>query len=117
MNAEWNWQAPPVQAPFGQQGRIGVNHDQPSQATILWIHRIDGNNTDRSGSLQWLTRHDTIYLQTKTQATSWHRYDVTGPAQLQIDCWVIPVETRTGSAYGTEPPNGTPLLVSTGGDP
>lgn len=111
MNAEWNWQSQPVGAPFGQAGRIGINHDQPSQATMLYVHRLDGNNTDRGGNLVRLTRHDRIYLQQKTQATSWHRYEVTGRSVLQSDCWVIPVVTEVGSPQGTEPPNGSPLLV------
>jgi hypothetical protein len=117
MNSEWNWQAAAITAPFGQAGRVGVNHDQPAQATMLYVHRLDSTNVDRGESLQWLTRHDTIYLQNKTQAPSWHRYTVTGRAALQGECWVIPVKTRCGSAQGSEPPNASPVLVSIKGDP
>ena len=117
MDAEWNWQAAAISAPFGQAGRIGVNHDQPGQATVLYVHRLDSTNVDRSATLQWLTRHDVVYLQTKTQAPSWHRYEVTGRGSMQGDCWLIPVQTEVGSAEGTEPAQATPLLVSIPGGP
>lgn len=111
MNAEWNWQSQPIGAPFGQAGRIGVNTDKPSEATLLYVHKMDAQNTDRSGNLVRLTRHDRVYLQQKTSAQSWHRYEVTGRSVLNQDCWQVPVRTDVGSAAGTEPPNGSPLLV------
>ena len=111
MDAEWSWQAAAITAPFGQAGRIGVNNNEPSSATTLYVHRLDSTNVDRGGNLVRLTRHDRVYLQTKTQATSWHRYEVTGRSALVGDCWVVPVHTDVGSAAGTEPPNATPLLV------
>lgn len=116
MNAEWNWQAAPVNAPFAQAGRIGVNHDSPSSATVLYVHRLDAGGTDRSGNLLRLTKQNVIYLQQKTLATSWHRYLSTGRPVQDGDCWVIPVRTDTGSAAGTEPANGSPLLVTIPGD-
>lgn len=112
MDAEWNWQNQPVGAPFGQAGRIGIDHQEPAQATLLYIHRLDSTNTDRGGNLTRITRHDRIYLQQKTAATSWHRYEATGRSKLEADCWIIPVTTDVGSPHGTEPPNATPLLVS-----
>lgn len=116
MNAEWSWQAAAISAPFGQAGRIGVNHDQPAQATVLYVHRLDSGNFDRSGNLMRLSRHDVIYLQQKNLASSWHRYKVTGPATVSGDCWVIPVTTHVGSPQGSEPANATPLLVTIPGD-
>lgn len=112
MNAEWSWQSAAISAPFAQAGRIGVNHDQPGQATVLYVHRLDSGNFDRSGNLMRLTRHDVIYMQAKSQASSWHRYEVTGPTTRSGDCWIIPVRTHAGSAEGTEPANATPLLVT-----
>lgn len=117
MDAEYNWQTQPITGPFGQAGRVGCNHDQPAQATELYIHRLDSTNTDQGGSLQWVTPQDVIYLQTKTNATSWHRYTATGRAKLVSDCWVIPVTTYAGSSSGTEPPQASPVIVSIPGFP
>lgn len=117
MNSEWVWQASPISLPFPQSGRVGVNHQEPSQATVLYVHKLDTGNVDRGATFERLTRHDTIYLQTKTNATSWHRYEVTGRANLQEECWLIPVKTTTGSPHGTEPSNQTPILLSIPGDP
>ena len=116
MNAEWNWQAPAITAPLGQAGRVGVNHDQPSQATTLYIHRLDTGNVDRSTMLERLNTDHVIYLQQKTQASSWHRYKLTGRAKLNNECWVLPVTTYAGSAQGTEPANAAPVIVSLPGD-
>jgi len=116
MNAEWNWQRPAITGPFAQAGKMGVNHDDPRQATTLYVHRLDANNTDRSGNLMRLTPQNVIYLQQKTAATSWHRYQSTGRPTLTGDCWIIPVKTHAGSESGTEPPNGSPLLVTIPGN-
>ena len=112
MNSEWNWQAAAASLPFGQAGRIGVNHDEPSKASLLYVHRFDSGGTDRSGNLQRLTKQEVIYLQQKTAASSWHRYESTGRPVRDGDCWIIPVRTHAGSAAGSEPPNGSPLLVT-----
>lgn len=111
MVAEWTWQAPAIAPPITQTGRCGVNHDSPRLATMLFMHRLDSGNTDRTGDLIRLTRHDRIYLQQKSAASSWHRYEVTGRSTLQGECWVIPVTTDVGSPMGTEPGNNAPVLV------
>jgi hypothetical protein len=118
MNAEWSWQAAAITAPFGQAGRVGVNHDQPSQATMLYIHRLDSTNVDRGGHFERMGRLATIHLQTKTQASSWHRYRASGRPILDKngECWVIPVMQHAGSPQGSEPPNATPVIVSVQGD-
>jgi len=116
VNSEWSWQTAAITAPFAQAGRIGVNHDQPSQATMLYIHRLDSNNYDRGGYFERMGKHDTVYMQQKTVASSWHRYVLSGRPTRQGDCWLLPVATFTGSPVGTEPPNASPVLVSIQGD-
>lgn len=116
MNAEWAWQATAVATTAvstlaAKTGQIAVDHDQPSQATKLYIHRLDASNTDRSGNLVRLTKHDRVYLQQKTLATSWHRYEVTGRPTFDGELWVVPVRTEVGSPQGTEPGNNVALLV------
>jgi len=116
MNAEWTWQSAPISAPFTNAGRIGVNNDDPRQATQLYVHRLDAGGTDRGGNLMRLTPQNVIYLQQKAAATSWHRYQSTGRPVLNGDCWIIPVKTHAGSPTGTEPANNTALLVTIPGD-
>jgi hypothetical protein len=117
MQAEWNWRAAALTAPLTTAGQAGVDHDQPSQATKLYLHRLDDTDTDRGATFQRLTRHDVIYLQDKLQAASWHRYTVADRPYRTADCWIIPVETYTGSIIGTEPANNAAILVSIQGDP
>ena len=86
----------------------GPDRCQPRPAVPgnqLYVHRLDSGGTDRSGNLQRLTKHEVIYLQQKTDASSWHRYQSTGRPARTGDCWIIPVRTHAGSAVGSEPPN------------
>lgn len=109
--SHWTWQAPAITAPFAQAGRIGVNNDQPSQATQVWIHRIDGASTDWSQAFKQLGAGGNIYLQQRNDAVSWHRYNVTGVPAQNGDTWVIPVATASGSPAGTEPGAGVIILA------
>ena len=112
MDSEWTWTAAAVTAPSVlKAGSVGVDRDQPSLASLLYIHRLDLGNFDRSGYLIRLTGQDRIYLQQKSAASSWHRYEVTGRAKKEGDIWVIPVKTEVGSPVGTEPADKAPLLV------
>lgn len=109
--SDWSWQTPPISAPFGQSGRAGVNHDQPAQATQLWIHRIDTASTDWSQAIKQLGPGGNIYLQQRNDAVSWHRYQITGTPSKNGDTWVIPIVTASGSTPGTEPGMGTIVLI------
>ena len=110
--SEWNWLSTPTTTTQIAAQRIGVNHDQPSQATELRIHRLDYRNIDYGRVLGLMGIGDLIYLQVGNQATSWHRYRVTGTPVVDVDNWRVPVTTDGGSPQGTEPANGTGLLVT-----
>lgn len=94
--------------------RCAVNHDSPSSATWLLIHKeSSNNNTDYGATIVSLRDGDHIYLQQKTDATKFHRYELTGTPFLQGGTtWNIPVVTDSGSPIGTEPNNGTDILVA-----
>lgn len=109
--SDWSWQTPPITGPFGQNGRAGVNHDSPSQATELWIHRIDTTSTDWSQAIKQLGPGGNVYLQQRNDAVSWHRYQITGTPTKNGDTWVIPIVTASGSVPGTEPGNGTIVMI------
>jgi hypothetical protein len=110
--SEWNWLAAATTTSQIAAGRVGVNHDQPSQATQLRLHRLDYRNIDYGRVLGLMTTGDLIYLQVGNQATSWHRYRLTGPPTIDADNWLVPVQTNGGSPANTEPANGTSLLVT-----
>ena len=106
--SEWNWLAPSTTAAIAA-GRIGVNNDQPSQATEVRLHRLDQRNLDWGDVMALMDKGDRMRLQTGNQATSWHRYVLTGKPVAQADNWLIPVVTDAGSPPGTEPANGVGL--------
>jgi hypothetical protein len=94
--------------------RVAVNHDLPGSATELLIHKEGAaSGIDWSTTIDALTTGDHIYLQAKANATSWHRYTITGDGTLAGGTtWHIPVTTEAGSPQGTEPNNGADVLVA-----
>jgi len=82
-------------------------------ATQIWINKLGQlNGIDWSFFIQELKAGDYVYLQTKADASSFHRYVATGPAIVNGNNWVIPVSTDSGSPVGTEPANGADVLVT-----
>jgi hypothetical protein len=101
-----------VVAPIAS-ARVGVNHDAPSSATAVWIHKVGATaGIDWTNTITALTANDHVYLQAKADAASFHRYKVTGVAVANGNNWVIPVTTEAGSPSGTEPANGVDVLVA-----
>jgi hypothetical protein len=108
----WGWYAAAVVAPV-PSGRVGVDHDAPSLATHVWINRVGQlSGIDWSVTIAALIAGDHIYAQAKADATSWHRWTLTGPAVANTNNWVIPVVSDAGSPQGTEPGNGADVLVA-----
>jgi hypothetical protein len=107
----WVWLAPATVATVGAT-RVGVNTDDPRVATECWIHKESKNvNIDYSATVAALTAGNHLYLQRKSDYTSYHRYTVTGAPTLQGGTtWKIPVTTDTTT--NTEPANGADLLVA-----
>ena len=109
----WVWLAAATSSTVGAT-RVGVNHDAPGSATFMWIHKESANaNIDYSTTIAAVVAGDHVYLQAKANASSFHRYTVTGAPTLQGGTtWRIPVTTDSGSPSGTEPANGADVLVA-----
>jgi collagen type I alpha len=113
LQSVWTWVATAVTAPLGTPGQVGVDNDAPASATHVWVHKIDHlTGVDYSTVIGTLTTDDTVYLQAKGDAASWHRYLVTGPPVANGNTWVIPVITDAGSPQGSEPVGGSDVLVA-----
>jgi hypothetical protein len=112
----WKWLAYPVTQGQVLLGQAGVNHDEPSYASMLFIHRLaDPTNNpevDWSTTIGGLAVNDHVYLQYAIDAKSWHRYCVIGTPKLEFDVWAIPVVTESGSLAGTEPGQLENILVA-----
>jgi hypothetical protein len=114
IQAIWNWYASATNGPTMAAAKVGVNNDSPPLASFLFIHK-DGllNNIDYSLPISTLIAGDHIYLQAKADASSFHRYTVTGVPTLNGGTtWQIPVSTDSGSPRGTEPGNNSDVLVA-----
>lgn len=113
QQAIWNWLTPP-QSSVIPTARVGVNTDQPSEASQVWINKIGVvNGIDWSVTISALVAGDHIYLQAKSNAASFHRYLVTGDPTLNGGTtFNIPVTTDSGSPIGTEPGNNADVLVA-----
>lgn len=111
----WVWIAPVVTSTVGA-GRIGVNNDQPALATEIYIHKeANLQSVDWSTVIASLNVGDQVYAQAKSNATSWHRWNVTGTPSIigtPATTWVIPCVSDTGSPQGTEPQNGADVWVA-----
>lgn len=110
----WVWYANATTTDTIASGRIGVNNDSPVLATEIRLHRLASlQGVDWSAVIATLVSGDHVYLQSKADAASYHRYRVTGaPVADQTTNWLIPVVTDAGSPTGTEPSNGTDVLVA-----
>jgi hypothetical protein len=115
INDRWIWQAASTVSPGTVAAtRCAVNNDAPSAANRLLIHKESANaNIDYGATIASLKLGDHIYLQQKTDATRFHRYEITGLQSLQGGTtWNIPVITDSGSPTGTEPANNAEILVA-----
>ncbi len=104
VQSEWVWLASPQTGNL-QSGRAGVDTDLVAESTVLYISRLDVPDVDWSYHLGQLDVGWHVYGQQIDDASSWHRWAVTGPGTLVGDTWEIPVETESGSPQGTEPSN------------
>ena len=100
----WTWKSAVTSSDPGANN-VGVNHDLPASATMLYLNKFAPNSIDYSGLLSALRLGDTIYLQQADNAASWHRYEVEGTPTVAGNAYAIAVSTLGGSAQGTEPAN------------
>lgn len=113
----WEWAGGPPAA--GRADEVGLPDGEaatdapPRTASVLWISRIDATGMyDWSTKIAALGPGDGVYLQTSTDADSWHRYTVTDqPVLVQNTVWSVPVETLDGSPPGTAPNPGEIVYV------
>ena len=114
VSDRWSWIAAATTTGTVAATKVAVNHDSPASATQARIHKESANNNiDYSVTISAMVAGDHLYLQSKTNAASFHRYTLTGvPTLTGGTTWVIPVVTDTGSPAGTEPANGADVLVA-----
>ena len=104
--------SPPPPPPRSPPARSAVNHDSPASATVVWLSKTsDQLAIDFSGTIDDLKAGDHLYLQTKNDANSFHRYTITGTPTASGTSWQIPVVTDSGSPAGTEPPTNAEVVV------
>jgi hypothetical protein len=108
--ALWTWEG--ISDPPLEMGRVSTD-DVPSAASQLFLSKIDDSTIiDQSYQISGLVAGDAVYLQYAPDSTSWHRYRLTAPPVLEGDTWTFSVTTEDGSAPGTAPPIGDPVLVA-----
>ena len=118
--ALWTWEG--VSDPPLEMGRVSTD-DVPSSASQMFLSKIDDSTViDQSYQIASLVTGDSVYLQYAPDSSSWHRYRLLAPPVLEGDTWTFSVTTEDGSAPGTAPPVGDPVLVAfepvpTGGGP
>jgi Collagen triple helix repeat (20 copies) len=107
----WTWSSAPARGPMSS-GIIASDAEVPRDATELLIscHDIDG--IDLTVSFRNLRTGDRVYAQIADDAASWHRWRITEqPEFLDEQNLRIPVESEDGSPTGTEPTDGTEVVV------
>lgn len=112
----WVWISAATSSATIAAGRVAVNNDAPAAATEVLIHKeANLQLVDWSTVISVLDNGDEVYLQAKSNATSWHRYRVTAAPNIQgtpATTWHIPVITEAGSPQGTEPANGADVWIA-----
>lgn len=117
----WQWAGEqPAARGIGpaQQGAVATGQvatdAPPSSAAFVYISRLDSTGMiDWSETISNLPVGGLLYLQYASDATSWHRYNITGtPTEdTTAGLWTIPVVTDAGSPPGTAPPVGEPVFI------
>jgi hypothetical protein len=105
----WNFSTNLTQADPGS-GKLRVNNAVFLSATSIAISKFSIQGIDRSNVLQALKSGDQLFLQDKTAATTWIRYNVTANSIDNLSWFQIPVAAVEGS--GTTPGNNDDLIVS-----
>jgi hypothetical protein len=111
LNDQWVWNAAATIAALAA-GRVGVNHDTPSLATAVWIHKLAGTSAgvDWTVVISDLAAGDKLYIQKKTDGTVYARYTVTGaPTLVNGTTYNIPAVWTAGNS---EPANGNDVVVA-----
>ena len=107
----WQWEANPV-IDLLTPGQVGVDTDDPRDATLLTVNAFDVTLNDRVAMFDGVDPDDTITFTVVGASASWHRYQVVGLATQTADDFAIPVVTVDGSQSGTEPASGTRVVVA-----
>lgn len=109
-SATWPWQTAPQVLAGPPKPTVGVDTDDPAQATLLTITAISGGGTDYSAWLGSMIAGDGIMIWQRTAAGNQIRYIVTGPPTPAGAYLQIPVELDMLS--GVEPANGVDVNLN-----
>ena len=93
----YNAGAPPATT----NGQVRFNNTNLALATAMNIKRIDSDGFDRSQWLQMLDNRARVRIQEWDLATVYHRFNVTGPAVLDVNNAQVPIVWYEGN--GTLP--------------
>jgi Collagen triple helix repeat (20 copies) len=105
---EWNWSNQTTSPP--SNGQVRANNTAPLSVTRLFISAQNAGGTDTSNFQGAITVGDDLYLQQKTDASNWSRWDITGAPIDHTTWWEYPVTPVAGSP--TVLTNNTPIDVS-----
>jgi hypothetical protein len=105
---EWNWSNQITSPPAN--GQVRANNSAPLSVTRLFISAQNAGGTDTSNFQGAITVGDDLYLQQKTDASNWSRWDITGTPIDHTTWWEYPVAPVAGSP--TAITNNTPIDVS-----
>jgi hypothetical protein len=96
----WSWTTKTTDA--ASRGQVGVNAATWAAVTQVNVNEQNGNNADVSAFMARVKVGDEIYLQQKTDATRWGRYQITALPTDQGTWWSWPVSYEDGDG---NPPN------------
>jgi Chaperone of endosialidase len=105
---EWNWSNQTTSPPAN--GQVRANNSAPLSVTRLFVSAQNAGGTDTSNFQGAITVGDDLYLQQKTDASNWSRWDITGTPIDHTTWWEYPVTPVAGSP--TAITNNTPIDVS-----
>jgi len=85
----WRWTTSTTGDPG--TGYVGLNSATATAATQVRISEMTANGNDAANTYPKFKVNDEIYLQESADATTWAKYQITGPASDQGAYWTFPV--------------------------
>jgi len=101
---DYKWQDNTVTGTLAS-GKVGVNNDDPAQATKLYISKHDRIGRDMSLMLKNIGAGDWVNIHAHDDTTKSYAFDVTSDPVIETDQVVFDVTYYTSSADGTLPAN------------
>lgn len=101
-SATWSWTTKTADA--AANGQVGINNAAWVSATQVNLNEKTTGNVDTTNFMARIKVGDEFYIQQKTDATRWGKYQVTGTPTDQGTWWSWPVTYEDSSGA---PPNGS----------